>query len=198
MGRTESVSAECQNERATIVWGTRAGPPQCVVREYMVCHGNGAAAPPLQSPCLQPVSPQVSCLLVDLPHVLKTALWNTPTWFVVNMFCGDEGWYGPHASCCGCMVVLLCAPNLSYQITPTYHHCHRQLCFRCLNHLVTSSLVRHKAGSSNAQPGAWLDKVAKLVLTNARKGGLPLQDQQASCCVLHVCSMHGWGILDPS
>lgn len=54
----------------------------------------------------------------------------------------------------------------------------RLLCFRCLNFLVTSSLVRNKAAASNPSVVAWLDKVVKPVLVSARKGGIAVADQQ--------------------
>jgi hypothetical protein len=65
----------------------------------------------------------------------------------------------------------------------------RLLCFKCLNYLVTSSLVRNKAAASNPSVVAWLDKVVKPVLTSTRKGGVQVQDQQVcivECAV--VCS----------
>jgi hypothetical protein len=56
-------------------------------------------------------------------------------------------------------------------------HC-RLLCFKCLNLLVTSTLVRNKAAASSPQVVAWLDKVVKAVLSNARKGGISAKEQQ--------------------
>lgn len=53
----------------------------------------------------------------------------------------------------------------------------RLLCFKCVNYLVTSSLVRNKPASS-ASVAAWLDKVVRTVLVNARKGGLLMAHQQ--------------------
>lgn len=53
----------------------------------------------------------------------------------------------------------------------------RLLCFKCLNYLITSSLVRNKAAVSSSQVAAWLDKVVKPVLANARKGGIQAQEQ---------------------
>lgn len=54
----------------------------------------------------------------------------------------------------------------------------RSLCFKCLNQLVISSLVRNAGAASKPQVVAWLDKIVKPGLTNARKGGLPMQEQQ--------------------
>lgn len=54
----------------------------------------------------------------------------------------------------------------------------RLLCFKCLNFLVTSSLVRHKAAASTPSVVSWLDKVVKPVLISARKGGILVPDQQ--------------------
>lgn len=54
----------------------------------------------------------------------------------------------------------------------------RSLCFKCLNQLVISSLVRNASAVSSPQVVAWLDKIVKPGLTNARKGGISMQEQQ--------------------
>jgi hypothetical protein len=51
------------------------------------------------------------------------------------------------------------------------------LCFTCVNYLVTSSLVRNKPAAGAPVP-AWLDKVVRTVLLNARKGAIQMKDQQ--------------------
>jgi hypothetical protein len=40
--------------------------------------------------------------------------------------------------------------------------------------------VRHKAAASSPEVVAWLDKVVKPVLANARRGAIPMQEQQVS------------------
>lgn len=66
----------------------------------------------------------------------------------------------------------------------------RLLCFKCLNFLVTSSLVRNKGAASNPAVTAWLDKVVKPVLIGARKGGILVPDQQVrpAALLLHCVS----------
>eukprot|EP00882_Tetradesmus_deserticola_P022278 GHRQ01024176.1.p1 GENE.GHRQ01024176.1~~GHRQ01024176.1.p1 ORF type:complete len:414 (+),score=204.30 GHRQ01024176.1:79-1320(+) len=55
---------------------------------------------------------------------------------------------------------------------------YRSLCFKCLNQLVISSLVRNAGPSCSQQVVAWLDKIVKPVLVNARKGGISMAEQQ--------------------
>ncbi|WIA40102.1 hypothetical protein OEZ86_013510 [Tetradesmus obliquus] len=55
---------------------------------------------------------------------------------------------------------------------------YRSLCFKCLNQLVISSLVRKAGPSASPAVAAWLDKIVKPVLANARKGGISLAEQQ--------------------
>jgi len=54
----------------------------------------------------------------------------------------------------------------------------RLLCFKCIKYLITSALVRNKAAASSPQVLAWLEKVVRPVLVNARKGGIAAQEQQ--------------------
>lgn len=63
----------------------------------------------------------------------------------------------------------------------------RSLCFKCVNQLVVSFLVRH---GGSTQTVVWLDKVTKPLIANARKGGIPTQEQQ----VRIVLASHGAAI----
>lgn len=54
----------------------------------------------------------------------------------------------------------------------------RSLCFKCLSQLVISSLARNASPSCSPQVVAWLDKIVKPGLVNARKGGISMQEQQ--------------------
>eukprot|EP00878_Enallax_costatus_P025090 GHUV01026811.1.p1 GENE.GHUV01026811.1~~GHUV01026811.1.p1 ORF type:complete len:320 (+),score=100.11 GHUV01026811.1:486-1445(+) len=55
---------------------------------------------------------------------------------------------------------------------------YRSLCFKCLNQLVISSLVRNAAATTSPSVVAWLDKIVKPGLSAARKGGISTQEQQ--------------------
>jgi hypothetical protein len=61
----------------------------------------------------------------------------------------------------------------------------RSLCFKCLNQLVISSLVRNAGPSCSPQAVAWLDKIVKPVLASARKGGISMAEQQV-CAQAHM------------
>jgi hypothetical protein len=66
----------------------------------------------------------------------------------------------------------------------------RPLCFKCLNQLVISSLVRNAGPSCSPQAVAWLDKIVKPVLASARKGGISMAEQQVCAQIKRAAALH--------
>lgn len=82
---------------------------------------------------------------------------------------------GQSTRCCGCAAV--CWEGIKRPGNDCCAVLRRVLCFTCVNYLVTSSLVRNKPAAGASVP-AWLDKVVRTVLLNARKGAIQMKDQQ--------------------
>jgi hypothetical protein len=71
----------------------------------------------------------------------------------------------------------------------------RSLCIKCLCQLVVSYLARNAGSSLGPLQVAWLDKVVKPILANARKGAMKVEEQQVGCKCCKVLSVVASSVL---